>query len=74
MPLFLSVVCLTIGYYISFKFQYSNNHTGVDPEYESVDDTSNSADNNVKTTVGYGAQSKPQIMESNDFRNRMVCK
>ena len=53
--------------YNIFKFQYSNRSD--DPEYDSIDDAGTHADKNVKSTVGHGAQSKPQ---ETDFRNRMV--
>ena len=56
------------------NFQCSNNHTSVDPEYDSVDDASTPSDNNVKSmrSVGNSAPSKPQETEPSDFRSRMV--
>ena len=57
------------------SFQYSN-HSSSEPEYDSIDNNSISADTNVKSNrLEDAIESKPQILESrsDDFRNRMVC-
>ena len=58
---------------ILISLQYSNSSSS-DPEYDSVDNNSISADNNVKSNgLGSATQSKPQESRSDNFRNRMVC-